>query len=64
MLVSDNKVSEIFKRPKYSQHSKAMRVSLNYPDVIKKALEMAEKVQAVTKELEPEDPIEDLVVDQ
>ena len=35
----------------------------NKPEVIRKGLEMAEIVEAVTKELEPEDPFEDLVAD-
>ena len=35
----------------------------NKPEVIRKGFEMAGIVEAVTKELEPEDPFEDLVAD-
>lgn len=36
---------------------------LNKPHVVRKGFEMAGIVKAVTKELEPEDPFEDLVSD-
>ena len=35
----------------------------NKPEVTRKGFEMAGIVEAVTKELEPEDPFEDLVTD-
>ena len=35
----------------------------NKPEVIRKEFEMAGIVEVVTKELEPEDPFEDLVAD-
>ena len=35
----------------------------NKPEVIRKGFEMAGIVEAVTRELEPEDPFEDLVAD-
>ena len=35
----------------------------NKPEVIRKGFEMAGIAEAVTKELEPEDPFEDLVTD-
>ena len=38
-----------------------MLVSQNKPDVIRKGLEMAGIVKAVTKELEPEDPFKILI---
>ena len=37
---------------------------LNKPDVIRKRFEFAGRVEAVNKELEVEDPIEDLFADQ
>ena len=35
----------------------------NKPDVTRKGFKMSGKVEAVTKELEPEDPFPDLVTD-
>ena len=44
-----------FKHPKILQYSKTTLVSQNKPDVIRKGLEMAGIVEALTKELEQED---------
>ena len=59
--ISDKKPSEIFKRPKHLKISKTTLVSRNKPDVIRKGLEMAGIVEAVTQE--PQDSFEGLVVD-
>ena len=56
------KPSEIFKRPKILQYSKTTLVRRNKLDLIRKDLEMAGIVNAVTKELEPEDPFKIHVV--
>ena len=53
------KPSEIFKR----LNSKTRPVGQNKPDVSRKGLEIAGKVKAFTKKLEPEDPFKILVVD-
>ena len=60
--VSENKTVQIFKRPKYLQQKTL--VGRNKPDVIRTGLKMAGIVEAVRQELEPEDPFEDLAVDQ
>ena len=57
------KLYEIFKRPKFLRYSKTTLVSRNKPDVTRKGLKMVGIVKAVTKELEPEDPLKLLVVD-
>ena len=56
--VNENKTVRNFKRPKILRYSKSTLVSRNKPDVLRKGLEMAGKVEAVTKQLEPaEDPL-------
>ena len=52
-----------FNRPKILRYSKTTLVSRNKSDVIRKGLEMAGIVEAVTKELEQEVPFKILVVD-
>ena len=52
--VTDNKTVRNFKCPKILRYRITTLESGNKPDVIRKGLEMAGTVEAVTKELEPE----------
>ena len=52
-----------FKRPKILWYNKTTLLSRNKPDVIRKGLEMIGIVEAVTKELEPDDRFKMIVVD-
>ena len=56
--MSENKTVQNFKRPKFYS-----TVKPRWYAWIKKGLEMAGIVKAITKELEPEDPFKILVVD-
>ena len=57
------RTKNVFKRQKILRpYSKTTLVSRNKPDVIRRGLEMAGIVKAVTKELEPEVPFRILVV--